>query len=69
MFGEISLNDEQYKNSQGNTRFGLACAFPIVRGNGIKIAYTSGVSARYGANFNSIILAYQKMWFSKPRAQ
>lgn len=64
MFGEISLNDEQYKNSQGNTRFGLAFAFPIVRGNGIKIAYTSGVSTRYGANFNSILLAYQKMWFS-----
>lgn len=64
MFGEISINDEQYKNRQGNTRYGLAFAFPITKGNGIKIAYTSGVSTRYGANFNSIILAYQKMWFS-----
>lgn len=64
-YGEISLNDESYKNRQGNTRFGLAFAFPIVKGNGIKIAFTSGVSARYGANFDSIILAYQKMWFSK----
>lgn len=64
MFGEVSLNDEEYKNSQGNTRFGLTAAIPISKGNGMKIAYTSGVSTRYGANFNSIILAYQRMWFS-----
>lgn len=65
LFGEVSLNDEEYKNSQGNTRFGLTAALPIKKGSGIKIAYSSGVSTRYGANFNSIILAYQKMWFSK----
>lgn len=69
MFGEVSLNDEEYKNSQENTRFGLTCAIPVARGNGIKIAYTSGVSTRYGANFNSIIIAYQKLWFAKQRAQ
>ena len=68
LFGEVSLNDEQYKNRQKNTRFGLAFAIPIAKGNGIKIAYTSGVSTRYGANFSSIILAYQRMWFSKQKA-
>lgn len=64
LFGEVSLNEEAYKNSQSNTRFGLALALPINRWNGLKIAYTSGVSTRYGANFNSIILAYHRLWFS-----
>ncbi len=48
---------------QNNSRFGFAIAYKVAKRHAIKIAYTSGVSTRYRADFNSVILAYQYMWF------
>jgi hypothetical protein len=33
--------------------------------NALKIAITSGLSTRYGADFTSVLIAYQYLWFDK----
>ncbi len=63
--GETIINDVEQDDLQRNTRFGAAFAFRIDKHNALKIAFTSGVSTRYGADFNTFLLAYQFMWFDK----
>jgi hypothetical protein len=63
--GETIVNDVEQDDLQRNTRFGAAFAIRINKHNALKIAFTSGVSTRYGADFNTFILAYQFMWFDK----
>ncbi len=43
--------------------FWFALAYKVAKHHAIKIAYTSGVSTRHGADFNSVIITYQYMWF------
>jgi hypothetical protein len=64
-YGRTSVNGVEQSQNQNNSRFGLALAYRVAKHHSLKIGYTSGVSTRYGADFNSIILAYQFMWFDK----
>jgi hypothetical protein len=61
--GETMLNGIEQDNLQKNSRFGATFAYRINKGNSLKFAFTSGLSTRYGADFNTILLAYQFMWF------
>ena len=63
--GETIINGVEQDDMQRNSRFGAAFAFRINKHNALKIAFTSGVSTRYGADFNTLIVAYQFMWFDK----
>jgi len=63
--GETVVNGVEQDDLQRNSRYGAAFAYRINKNHSLKIAYTSGVSTRYGANFNTILLAYQFMWFNK----
>jgi hypothetical protein len=63
--GETLINGIEKNDKQKNSRFGAAFAYRISKNHALKIAYTSGISTRYGANFNTIMLAYQFMWFDK----
>lgn len=63
--GETTINGVEQDDLQRNSRFGAAFAYRINKYHVLKIAYTSGVSTRYGADFNTILLAYQFMWFDK----
>jgi hypothetical protein len=62
-YGRTSVNGLEQSQNQNNSRFGLALAYRVTRNHAIKVGYTSGISTRYGADFNSVILAYQYMWF------
>jgi len=53
--------------AQNNTRLGLVFAYRIKKQHAIKFALTSGISTRYGADFTTILLAYQFMWFDRPK--
>lgn len=64
-FGETILNDVEQNNKQNTSRAGAAFAYKINKAHGLKFAITSGVTARYGANFTTLLLAYQFMWFGK----
>ena len=63
--GETVMNGIEKDDLQRNSRYGAAFAYRIHKNHALKIAFTSGVSTRYGADFNTILLAYQFMWFDK----
>ena len=63
--GETIVNDVEQDDLQRNSRFGAAFAYRVSKHHALKIAFTSGVSTRYGADFNTFLLAYQFMWFDK----
>ena len=63
--GETIVNGIEKDDLQQNSRFGAAFAYRIKKQHALKVAFTSGVSTRYGANFTTVLLAYQFMWFDK----
>ncbi len=63
--GKTELNGIEQDVTQNNSRFGLAFAYRINKNKALKIAYTNGFITRNGADFNTLILAYQFMWFDK----
>ena len=65
--GKTILNGEEQDDVQQNTRYGVALAYRVGKYHSLKIAYTSGLSTRYGADFNTILVAYQFMWFDKKK--
>jgi len=63
--GETIVNGVEKDDLQQNSRVGIAFAYRFAKKHAIKIAATSGVSTRYGANFTTFLIAYQFMWFDK----
>jgi len=63
--GETIVNDIEKNDLQNNSRYGAAFAYRFNKHNALKIGFSSGVSTRYGANFTTVLLAYQFMWFDK----
>ena len=61
--GETVVNEVEKEDLQNSSRFGAAFAYRLSKHNALKIAITSGLSTRYGADFTSVILAYQFIWF------
>lgn len=60
--GETIVNDLDQNNLQKNSRFGAAFAIPISGPHSLKLLFTSGVTTRYGADFDTYGLAYQYRW-------
>jgi hypothetical protein len=60
--GRTTLNGTLNSDLQQNSRVGGTLAFPIDRYNSLKIAASSGVSARTGNSFDLIALAWQHRW-------
>ena len=65
--GETIVNDIEKNDLQQNSRYGAAFAYRIKKHHALKVAYTSGISTRYGANFSTVLIAYQFMWFDKTK--
>ncbi|MCF6171197.1 MAG: transporter [Bacteroidales bacterium] len=63
--GETIVNDVEQDDLQRNSRYGAAFAYRISKNHALKIALTTGVSTRYGADFTTLLIAYQFMWFDK----
>jgi len=63
--GETIFNGVEKNNMQNASRFGAVFAFKLNKQNALKLAITSGISTRYGADFTSLLIAYQLMWFDK----
>jgi len=60
--GETLLNDEEMGNYQKNSRFGLTFAIPIASGHAVTLSYATGITTRYGADFDTVACAYQYRW-------
>lgn len=63
--GETILNGVDKDDLQNSSRYGAMFAYRLNRHNAIKLGFSSGISTRYGANFTSVLAAYQFIWFDK----
>lgn len=66
-FGDTVLNDVKQERPLDNSRYGLAYALRLGKKHSIKLAYTSGLSVRYGTDFSTYILGYQYIWFNNKK--
>jgi len=51
---------------QGNTRLGGTVSLPLVKGQSLKVSFSSGVSGNIGSKFNTIAGGWQYVWFDRP---
>ena len=65
--GETELNGVNLENLQKSSRSGIAFAYRLNKNNALKLAFTTGVTARYGSDFTTFVLAYQFIWFDNTR--
>lgn len=63
--GETIVNGVEKDDLKNSSRFGAVFAYKLSKQHALKIAFTSGLSTRYGADFTTVLLAYQLMWFDK----
>ena len=57
--GAVRLNRGPAMSRQDNTRLGGTLSLPIGKVQSVKFAYSSGVSARTGSNFNTLAVSWQ----------
>lgn len=67
--GETSLNGVERDDLQNNSRAGLTLSYRLHPQHSLKFATSTGVTTRYGADFTSIVFAYQYLWFNKPKGR
>jgi hypothetical protein len=60
--GETRVNGVDSDNIQTNNRAGVTLVFPVARVHALKAAFTSGVTTRAGADFDTFIIAWQYRW-------
>ena len=51
---------------QRNTRVGVTLALPVGRRSALKLAWATGFTTRIGADFNTLGVALQTVWFGRP---
>jgi len=64
--GAASVDNAPSSISQNNTRAGLTMSLPLVKRQSVKLAYSTGTTARHGADFNTLSVAWQFAWFGRP---
>ena len=60
--GRTTVDGVLRNDLQKNTRVGATVSVPLAQRHGIKIVFVSGVTTRIGADFDSILVAYQYRW-------
>lgn len=60
--GAVSLNGGPATDRQSNTRIGATVSFPLPARQSIKVAWSSGVSGRIGADFSTLTISWQHVW-------
>ena len=61
--GRTSIDGVEKADLQRNTRLGATLSLPIARQQSIKIATSTGATTRIGADFKTIVVAWQLTWF------
>jgi hypothetical protein len=62
--GKTSINGAPATNLQTNNRLAATLAYPIARATSLQLKYTSGLSTRLGADFDSYGAVIQYTWGS-----
>lgn len=61
--GTTSVDDVSDHNRQENSRAGLTLAIPVGQQNSVKLAWSKGVTARFGGDLEMYSLSWQYLWF------
>ena len=61
--GTTSVDGVSDRNRQGNSRAGLTLAIPVGQQNSVKLAWSKGVTARFGGDLETYSLTWQYLWF------
>ena len=61
--GTTSVDGVSDRNRQGNSRAGLTLAIPVGKQNSVKLAWSTGVTARFGGDLDMYSLTWQHLWF------
>jgi hypothetical protein len=64
--GRTTLDGAAKADLQRNSRLGLTLALPVGRRSAVKVAWASGFTTRVGADFDSLGVAFQTVWFRRP---
>jgi hypothetical protein len=64
--GTTRVGDDPPSSGQNNTRVGAVSSFPLSQRHSLKIAYSNGVTVSRGANFSTVAVAWQFLWFDGP---
>jgi Putative MetA-pathway of phenol degradation len=64
-YGATHLNGGPPNGRQSSSRAGVTLSLPLVKRQSLKIAYSSGVTERFGANFRTISVSWQHIWFDR----
>jgi hypothetical protein len=62
--GSSRVDDGEPSASLNGSRVGVTASLPIGGRYSLKVAYTSGLWARAGANFKTITIGWQALWLS-----
>jgi hypothetical protein len=62
--GTTSLDGVSERNRQDNSRAGLTLAVPVGKQNSIKLAWSKGVTARFGGDLETYSVSWQYLWFN-----
>ncbi len=63
--GTTSVDGVSDHNRQGNSRVGLTLAIPVGQQNSVKLAWSTGVAARFGGDLTTYSLTWQYLWFKQ----
>jgi hypothetical protein len=63
--GATHLNGGPPTGRQSSSRAGVTLSLPLVKQQSLKIAYSSGVTERFGTNFRTISVSWQHVWFDR----
>jgi len=61
--GRTSVDGGAKDDPQANSRLGLTLALPVGRRSALKFSLASGFTTRVGADFQSVGIAFQTIWF------
>jgi hypothetical protein len=64
---DVSVNGGPPASRQNNARVGGTLSLPIGARQSFKLAYSTGASTRTGADFTTVAVAWQCLWFDRPR--
>jgi hypothetical protein len=64
--GATTVNGEEIDNEQTNNRVGATLAIPITSHHSLKAVFTSGITTRAGADFDTLVIAWQYRWGGLP---
>jgi hypothetical protein len=64
--GRTRVDGVETNSLQTNDRLGTTWLIPITRPFAVRFVYTSGLSTRFGADFDSFAIGAQYTWFKRP---